>query len=70
MPPDRGDADAGKSSVVLAASNTPDHDNDTDDNHANAEDISREEDPDEGRDRGGKWRWCFDIGGHPSLAQR
>ena len=32
--------DAGTSSVVLVASNTPDHDNDADDDDANAEDVT------------------------------
>ena len=37
---DGGDADAGMSSVILAASNTPDQDNNADDNDANAEDAA------------------------------
>ncbi len=36
----RGDEDAGTSSVVLAASNTPDHDNDADDDDADAKDAA------------------------------
>ncbi len=36
---DGGDADAGTSSVVLVASNTPDHDNNPNNNDANVEDA-------------------------------
>ena len=34
-----GEADAGTSSIVLAASNTPDHDNNANDNDADAKDA-------------------------------
>ncbi len=36
-----GNADAGTSSFVLAASNTPDHDNDAGNNDADTEDAAR-----------------------------
>jgi hypothetical protein len=36
----RGDADAGMSSILLAASNTPNHNNNANDDYANAEDIA------------------------------
>jgi hypothetical protein len=35
-----GDTDAGMLSVVLAASNTPDHNNHADDTYANAKDVA------------------------------